>query len=167
MVGKRPSDAAERVGKAIIELRRNPYNRAIQRRIYLVGDHELTPVQVDILETVVANAGQWMNELAQALGVDASTVSRTIMPLINLGLVERQPDERDRRLTRLFPTEAGLRQAGQIAEARRAMMCAVQSHFAPDRLELFAGLLEDYIRAVTAEGIAMLEGRGEGGTVKS
>ena len=51
------TDAGERVGQAIINLRRNPYNRAIQRHIYLVGDYELTPVQVDILETIVANPG--------------------------------------------------------------------------------------------------------------
>ena len=55
-----------------------------------LGDHELTPVQVDILETIVANPGQRMNELAQALGVDASTVSRTTMPLVELGHLRRR-----------------------------------------------------------------------------
>ncbi|MCP1470277.1 DNA-binding MarR family transcriptional regulator [Sphingobium sp. OAS761] len=153
----KPTTAAARIAKAIVDLRRNPYNRAIQRSIYSVGDHELTPVQVDILETVMADPGQRMNELAQALGVNASTVSRTILPLVELGLIARQTGENDRRHTRLFPTEAGQRQAATIADARRAMMHAVQGHFAPQDLERFADLLEHYVAAITAEGMAMIE----------
>jgi DNA-binding MarR family transcriptional regulator len=159
-VTEKTSEAAERIGRAIIDLRRNPYNRAIQRKLYSVGDHELTPVQVDILETVVAQPGQRMNELAQALGVDASTVSRTIIPLVKLGLIERRTGS-DRRHAQLLPSAAGLRQAATIAQARLAMTRAVQSHFTPGRLELFADLLEEYNRAVTAEGIAMLQAEAE------
>lgn len=153
---EQPAESAARIGRAIIDLRRNPYNRAIQRLLYSVGDHELTPVQVDILETIVAKPGQRMNELAHSLGVDASTVSRTILPLVALKLVERRTGEDDRRHTRLFPTEAGEKQAATIAQARFSMMGVIQSHFAPDRLKLFADLLEDYISALTIEGIAML-----------
>lgn len=160
MAEQRPTPA-ERIGRAVIDLRRNPYNRAIQRWLYSVGDHELTPVQVDILETVAARPGQLMSELAEALGVDASTVSRTVRPLIDLALVERRPGAQDRRQAQLFPTAAGSRQVAQIDAARRAMMAAVQSHFAPERIELFAALLEDYIRAVTIEGRRILDGEGE------
>lgn len=155
-MNKKPSQAAQRIGKAIVDLRRNPHNRAIQRKIYMVGDHELTPVQVDILETIVANPGQQMNELAQALGVNASTVSRTIMPLVDLGLIERRSGEKDRRQTQLLATQTGLRQAETIARSRHRMMQAVQGHFSAERLELFADLLEQYIEAVSAEGIALL-----------
>ncbi len=150
------TDAGERVGQAIINLRRNPYNRAIQRHIYLVGDHELTPVQVDILETIVANPGQRMNELAQALGVDASTVSRTTMPLVELGLIERRQDTSDRRLAMLHPSPAGLKQASTIAASRREMMHALHRHFTPERLAMFADLLEQYIDVLTIEGMALL-----------
>lgn len=139
-----------------MNLRRNRYNRTIQRHIYLVGDHELTPVQVDILETIVANPGQRMNELAQALGVDASTVSRTTVPLIDLALIERRQDASDKRLTMIYPTAAGLRHAAKIASSRREMMHAVHRHFTPERLDLFADLLEHYLDALTMEGIALL-----------
>lgn len=153
----KPSSAAERVGRAVISLRRNPQARAIQRKLYLVGDYELTPVQVDILETVVARPGQQMNELAQALGVDASTVSRTTLPLIELGLLERRRGERDRRQTQLLPTAAGLKQAETITRSRQKMMRAVQGHFQPERLALFADMFEEYVAAVTTEGAAMLK----------
>lgn len=143
--------AAQRVSEAIVAMRRNPHGRAIQRWIYSVGDFELTPVQVDILETVMARPGQRMNELAAALGVDASTVSRTVLPLLELGLIERRRGEADRRHTRLFPTEAGVKQAETIATSRETMMLAVQGHFTPERLTLFAELLEEYNRALNAE----------------
>ena len=154
---KRPSQAAQRIGKALIDLRRNPQNRAIQCKIYSVGDHELTPVQVDILEVVVARPGQRMNELARTLGVDASTVSRTVVPLLNLQLIERRPGEQDRRMMRLFPTSAGLRQAQTRVDSREAMMREVQSHFTPERMEMFAELLEEYIAAVSTAGRALLK----------
>jgi DNA-binding MarR family transcriptional regulator len=146
--------AGERVSRAIIELRRNPQNRAIQRRIYVVGDYELTPVQVDILETVVDRPMTSMNELAQALGVVASTVSRTIVPLIDLGLIERRNDAGDRRLIVLAPTTAGLKQSRRIRESRSSTMRAVLGRFPPERVGMLADLLEEYLSAVTAEGIA-------------
>ncbi|WP_052023702.1 MarR family winged helix-turn-helix transcriptional regulator [Caenibius tardaugens] len=151
------SSAMERVANAIVALRRNPHNRAIQRYIYLVGDHELTPVQVDILETVVNNPGQRMNELADALGVDASTVSRTTLPLVKLGLIKRQSDASDRRLTMMVPTEKGRKQARTIMESRRTMMYRVQSHLPQDRLDAFGELLEAYIGAVNVEGTRILK----------
>jgi len=155
--GEAPLSVTERVAQMIMSLRRNPHNRAIQRYIYLVGDHELTPVQVDILETVVDQPGQRMTELARNLGVDASTLSRTIRPLIKLCLIERCQDEKDKRLTILTPTPEGLKQAHLISHSRRAMMFAVQGHLPDDRLALFADLLEEYIDAVNTEGSKILK----------
>jgi DNA-binding MarR family transcriptional regulator len=93
-----------------------------------------------------------MNELAQALGVDASTVSRTIRPLIDLALIERRAGASDRREACLVPTTAGLRQAEAIAEERRTMTEAVHQHLTPEQLALFADLFEDYMRAIAIEG---------------
>jgi len=149
--------AMERVADDLIALRRNPHNRAIHRYVYQVGDHELTPVQVDILETVVDNPRQRMNELAHALGVDASTVSRTTLPLVELGLIERRQDSGDKRLTIVIPTEKGLAQARVIAQSRREMMYAVQRHISPEKLELFADLVKDYLNAVNTEGARVLQ----------
>jgi len=155
-VSSKPSNAAERAGQAIVQLRRNPYGRAIQRKLYSVGEYELTPVQVDILEAVVATPGSRMNELAQALGVSASTLSRTIVPLVELGLVERRRGDQDKRLTRLSPTKAGLKQARTIHQSRQRMARAVQDHFSPERLALFADLFEEYIAAIAIEGRILL-----------
>ena len=152
-----PPSPAERVSRAILDWGRSPHNRVIQRKLYSVGDFELTAVQVHILETVVARPGQRMNELAQTLGVDASTVSRTIRPLLDLALIERRAGESDRREACLMPTDAGNRQAAAIATARRDMAQAVQGHLAPERLALFADLFEEYLEAIAIEGRRVLE----------
>lgn len=161
--GESANSASERVAQSIIRLRENPYNRVIQRHIYMVGDHELTPVQVGILETVVNIPGLRMVALAQNLGVDASTVSRTVMPLIDLGLIERGFDARDKRVTILHPTEEGLRQAHLLAQSRGRVMLAVQSHMAPERLDIFADLLSEYAIGLNAEGARLAEAEKHGG----
>lgn len=149
--------AGDRVARAIVQLRRSPYNRAIQRRVYSVGDHELTPVQVDILEAVIGYPGARMNDLAGTLAVDASTLSRTIGPLVSLGFIERRPDRNDGRFTRVFPTDIGVEQGTLIDQSRRELMKAVHSHVSQDRLEIFADLLEEYLAAVTEVGSALLD----------
>ena len=153
--------SSERVAQLIMGLRRNPNNRLLQRHVYMVGDHELTPVQVDILDTVVARPDLRMNALAKSLGVDASTVSRTVMPLIKLGLIARCHDPDDRRLTILKPSDRGLEQAGEIANSRSDLMLMVQRHMAPERLAIFADLLEDYTAAINIEGTRLAKSIGQ------
>jgi len=48
-----------------------------------------------------------MNELAQNLGLDKSTVSRTIDGLVKIGLVSREIDTESRRRSMLTPTRQG------------------------------------------------------------
>jgi DNA-binding MarR family transcriptional regulator len=46
-------------------------------------------------------------DLAERLGVTASGVTRSLLPLEKLGLVERQPDPRDARVGYALITDAG------------------------------------------------------------
>jgi DNA-binding MarR family transcriptional regulator len=46
-------------------------------------------------------------QLAQRLGLDKSTLSRTIDGLVDIGLVDRLPNPSDRRFTPLSVTEQG------------------------------------------------------------
>ena len=144
-------DVGDRFVGAIRELRRNRLNRALQREIYTVGAIELTPVQVDILETVIVRPAMRMNEIAAALNVDTSTASRTLAPLVDLGLIERRNDPMDRRLIMIEPTASGRDHAERIALGRRELMRSVFHRMDPGKIRLLVGLLEDYIGAVEAE----------------
>jgi DNA-binding MarR family transcriptional regulator len=60
-------------------------------------------VLLEIEEQGQATTGQ----LAQRLGLDKSTLSRTIDGLVDIGLVERLPNPSDRRFTPLAVTKQG------------------------------------------------------------
>jgi len=55
-------------------------------------------------------------DLAQFIGVDTSTLSRTIQGLVMLGLVNRQINEKDRRYVTISLTEQGRKIFDQIEE---------------------------------------------------
>lgn len=146
--------AGDRVITAVREMRRSRHNKALQREVYMVGEQELTPVQVDILEIVVGRPHWRMGDVAAALGVDASTATRTISPLVTLGLIARDSNPADRRSVTISATAHGHIQATQITEARRALMRSVLSRLKPERVILLADLMEDYLAAVAAESHA-------------
>jgi DNA-binding MarR family transcriptional regulator len=68
---------------------------------------------LDVLGPVNANA------LAQALGLDASTLTRQITDLERQGFVERRANPADRRSAIIFVTPAGRRTMGEVQAERR------------------------------------------------
>lgn len=64
-------------------------------------------------------------ELASRLTLEKSTVSRLVGMLEGRGWVERFRSRRDGRAMELKLTEAGMKTAGEIAEARRAKFARV------------------------------------------
>lgn len=119
----------------------------LQQEVYSVGSVALTRAQVDALEALVRQPSWRMQEIARALEVDPSTATRTIEPLVRLGLVERGVDPADRRNAVLQVTELGRRECRQIEAARRALMRDVLGRLAPERRLLFVELLEEWMAA--------------------
>ncbi|HLG89185.1 MAG TPA: MarR family transcriptional regulator [Alphaproteobacteria bacterium] len=140
-----------RVIDAVRHMRRSPLQRALQRELYSIGEHELTPVQIDMIEVLGTRESWRMSELAAACGVDPSTVTRTFAPLADLGLAERSRSPDDGRLVLVRVTEHGRAQVKRIAKARHQLMRAVLSRLSPQRRILLADIFEEYIQAVEAE----------------
>lgn len=65
--------------------------------------------------------------LAQALRLDASTVTRQITALERAGLVERRPDPADRRSSSIVLTADGRRSMGVVEQERRRRIEALVS----------------------------------------
>ena len=58
----------------------------------------------------IGNRGEiTLIDLAEALGLDASTMSRAIQSLVLVGLVDRKPGEQDRRFVNIRLTDQGLK----------------------------------------------------------
>jgi len=82
-----------------------------------------------ILRRLQQDGPQNVSVLAAGLNLDGSTVTRQLTALQTDGLIERQPDPRDRRGTVIEATALGLRQVDAVRAARR---------------ELYGTMLRDY-----------------------
>jgi DNA-binding MarR family transcriptional regulator len=123
---------------------RSARRQQTQARIYTVDGIELTLAQVDTLEAVVDNDLR-MNELAARLGIDPSTATRSIAPLVDLGLVERFVDPQNRRFVGLQCTPRGREVSRRITARRRALMREVLAPMAPARRLQFAELFNEFL----------------------
>jgi DNA-binding MarR family transcriptional regulator len=74
----------------------------------VAGEFGLSPLQARALATLDPQQPLSMRQLASAVGCDASTVTDIIDKLEGMGLVERRPDTKDRRVKWLAITAAGL-----------------------------------------------------------
>ena len=71
------------------------------------GEHGLTPQQAWALRRLDPERPLPMSDLAGILGCDASNVTGIVDRLESRGLVERRPDEHDRRVRNLVVTGPG------------------------------------------------------------
>lgn len=79
----------------------------------------VTFTQCAALEKIGRAQSLSLNALAEALGLDKSTASRTVESLVQAGLASREPDPSDRRFVTLSLTESGL-QAYRSIEGGKA-----------------------------------------------
>jgi DNA-binding MarR family transcriptional regulator len=68
---------------------------------------DLTPTQLTVLFTVVADGPLGIGELAEREGLNPTLLSRTIGHLVDAGLVRRDPDPTDRRAALVAATSVG------------------------------------------------------------
>jgi DNA-binding MarR family transcriptional regulator len=146
------SEAAfQQLGDRIIDATRSWARSArrqrLQRDLYTVGGVVLSLSQVDALESV-AERDVRMHELAETMGVDPSSATRTVAPLVNLELVERTVDPTNRRFVVLSITDAGRKVADQLKRERHRLMRTVLESMAPERRLLFAELLEEWLTLI-------------------
>jgi DNA-binding MarR family transcriptional regulator len=137
---------ADRIGDAL---------RAVVRRASVPGFHERVAsragVEIDRsgswLLVRLANEGPMrLSDLAALQGVDVSTTSRQVKPLIERGLVEREGHPTDGRSALLALTGAGLTMHRRLSRERRAVIAAAVESWEPADREQFASLLERFAR---------------------
>ena len=80
-------------------------------------------------------------DLAERLGLTASGVTRTLLPLEKLGLVERQPDPRDARVGYALLSEAGQQLLDYALVSVQAIAQEATQTLSADQLEAQSALL--------------------------
>ena len=87
-------------------------------------------------------------ELSSRLGLEKSTLSRTVEGLVAIGLVERRPNPSDRRYTLLSLSEKGREVANLINQANDQYFRRVFTHIRSDRRESLIQCFGELVNAM-------------------
>jgi DNA-binding MarR family transcriptional regulator len=87
----------------------------------LLRDLGLYPGQELLLMQLLQRDGQSQSELLAAVGLDHSTVSRSLKRMQEAGLLHREPAEHDRRAMRVWLTDQGKAMRGPLEEMWTAL----------------------------------------------
>lgn len=109
------ADTPERVARLAHDLRIACMR--ISRRVRFETTSTIAPHQLSVLARL-AESSHSSGELAAIERVSAPSMSRTVGAMVELGLVQRDPDSADGRVVRLSLTDAG-RQELDVHRARR------------------------------------------------
>ncbi len=147
-----PDELVDRLARAWRELRRGAATEAAVQIVFgRPGDTDaLEPTHLDVLDLLVARDGQRMSELALALRVDPSTITRTMHRMETAGLVARQPLAADGRVVTAHLTPAGRRIQAAASGRRAALLAAVLGDLSAAERAQFVELLERFLRGVAA-----------------
>lgn len=89
-----------------------------------LGLDPLPPTEFEVLRVVVEDPGTSVTHVAHQLAMQPSNVSTAVRNLVARGLVLRTPDQHDRRIARLAPTQTALEHRLRIEETRAAALAA-------------------------------------------
>ncbi|SEO90103.1 MarR family winged helix-turn-helix transcriptional regulator [Actinacidiphila rubida] len=86
--------------------------------------------------------------LAEAMGIDSSTVTRQVAPLVDTGLVKRTSHPEDGRAVVLALSPRGRSRLEEVRDSRRRLMAQVTEDWTTQEREVFTGLLARFNTAL-------------------
>jgi DNA-binding MarR family transcriptional regulator len=86
--------------------------------------------------------------LAQAMGIDSSTVTRQVAPLVDCGLVDRVPNPDDGRAVVLGLSEQGRRRLEEVRSSRQELMRVLLADWPEEDRETFVELLTRFNQSI-------------------
>lgn len=134
-----------------------PHDQLLARRLAVAGrllrtaadaelaQHGIAAAGVGVLLRLVDQDGLTQAQLARLQSVEAPTMCRLIDRLVRDRMVERQPDPRDRRATRVYLTAHGRDTADRGAAVVAGLEARAFADLADDEAEVLASLLERVI----------------------
>ncbi|WP_127496519.1 MarR family winged helix-turn-helix transcriptional regulator [Paenibacillus glycanilyticus] len=93
----------------------------------------ISVIQSHILYELHKRPNLSLNELADVLCVEASTLSRQVQQLVELDLLSREPDQKDRRYVTLTLTAKGHEQQKAVAEAMEDYILSIFQYVPADK----------------------------------
>jgi len=106
-----------------------------------LGDHDITPAQVEALHFLARHDPNRVGDLAAGLGISYPAATKTIDRLVAKELVTRREGQRDRRQSELTVTDSGRELIATLRSARRERLEAILARMpSEDQKALLKGL---------------------------
>lgn len=118
---------------------------------------ELDRAEYLILRALTRLGPSSINHLADALGLDPSTVGRQVTVLEDAGLAERTQDPQDRRRTIVASTPTGRRRMKLTSARRQARTKELLGDWSTEELSTLADAFTRYNRAVARRHLTLPE----------
>ncbi|MEV6108787.1 MarR family transcriptional regulator [Streptomyces sp. NPDC051940] len=87
--------------------------------------------------------------LAAGMGIDSSTVTRQVAPLVDSGLVKRTSHPEDGRAVVLQLSPRGQARLAEVRASRRELMAMLTEEWSPEEREAFTTLLTRFNSTIT------------------
>ena len=125
--------------------------RAEQTRLATLGAERSTLDRAAylLLSRLDQDGPTGVKALATAMGVDSSTVTRQVAPLVDSGLVTRSADPEDGRAVVLRLSRPGRERLAELRDSRRRLMALLTQDWTHEERALFNELLLRFNSAVS------------------
>lgn len=119
---------------------------ALSRSIHSINDAALRTYglqrgQFPFLTRICESPGLTPTQLAAALRMDKTTTTKAVQKLVEIGLVAKEPDPRDKRGFRLLPTGEALRLYQTILDLENHNIETCFAGFSPEEESLVLDLI--------------------------
>lgn len=141
-------DLAVRIGRAWRELRRGASGSQLRDWLYSTGDESIEQGQMDTLDLLAQRPSWRMSDLADALRIEPSTLTRSVQRLERLGLAARTPSVDDGRVVDVQITPDGTEMHAVLSAKRTELMTHILSSYRMRELPVLADLMERFLVAV-------------------
>jgi len=132
------------------ELRRGASTAVVRDRMFGVGVDAVEPGHIDILDLLDGESPRRMNDLAAALRVDPSTVTRAIQRMEADGLVQRTQAPGDGRGVTVTPTDEGRRRWRDVAVRRHDIVEHIMAPLNDADQRRLVELLDRFVKSLDA-----------------
>lgn len=106
-------------------------------------NHELTTTTGFILLNIDSHEGTPSTQIGPLLGMEATSLSRTMKQLEERGIIKRKKDKQDARVVRMVLTEKGKRKKEISKKTVKDFNQIIAERYSQQQLELFHEMLED------------------------
>ncbi len=145
----KPEQPTQRIHAAMPKLVRFMSRAETRNKLLGEAGRDLTPIDVDLLRTIVANGPVRASDLSDWQAVDKSTIALQVRRLVRRELIARQTDPTDRRAVLLTATTQGQKTCQRMESTGVEVLAAAIKKWPKQDQVMFATLFCRFVDDLT------------------